>query len=149
MTPMASSSLILYTMSRRLSPSSSPNQEKEVLNSRSAPRILSVDHFFVEDGKFDYDPELEPTYRHELFKLFKRQIDEGFFSVILLDCINERIEQFSQFYQYAKINRFQVMPSGDSVPHAHAYTHTRMAMFTMQSHPGQRSGAEGVADDLR
>ena len=58
--------------------------------------------------KYEYDAELESSYRSSLVKSFKKQIDDGYFSFILVDCINDKTEHYRPMWSYAKQKGFEV-----------------------------------------
>lgn len=63
--------------------------------------------------EYEYEGELESSYRASLIKSFKKQVDDGFFPFIIVDCINDQVSHFSEMANYAKKNDFEVsaMPS--------------------------------------
>ena len=90
-----------------------------------APRILCLDDYFMveqdkkvedESGKmvtqkvmeYEYEPDLEETYRVSLIKSFKKQVDDGYFNFIIIDCVNERRGQFNDMVTYGKSRGFTV-----------------------------------------
>ncbi|MPC16006.1 YLP motif-containing protein 1 [Portunus trituberculatus] len=100
--------------------------DREVENGGSPPRILCLDDYFMvetekmtndpETGRrvktkimeYEYEPELEESYRASLIKSFKRHVSEGFFPFIVVDCVNDRISHFSEIASYAKKHGFEV-----------------------------------------
>lgn len=58
--------------------------------------------------EFDYDAAMEPTYRVSFLKSFKRQIDDCFFSFIIVDAVFDKTVQLEEFWSYAKSKGFQV-----------------------------------------
>ncbi|KAL1505776.1 hypothetical protein ABEB36_005260 [Hypothenemus hampei] len=94
-------------------------KDKEVENGGSAPRILSLDDFFLvgsdseelPNGKYNemkYKAELEEPYRQELIKVFKKTITEGYFQFIVVDNVNQKVKNFGEMWSFAKQNGFQV-----------------------------------------
>ncbi|KAB7501915.1 YLP motif-containing protein 1 [Armadillidium nasatum] len=75
--------------------------DREIENGGSAPRILCLDDYFMieveklvkepDTGKmmmeYEYEAHLEDQYRQALVRSFKKQIDEGFFPFIIIDCV--------------------------------------------------------------
>ena len=51
---------------------------------------------------------MEETYRASLIKSFKKQIDDGYFSFILVDCINNLNKHYEEMWSYAKQKGFEV-----------------------------------------
>lgn len=62
--------------------------------------------------EYEYEAELEDSYRSSLIKSFKRQVDEGFFPFIIIDCINNRVSHFADIASYAKRQGFEVSTVG-------------------------------------
>ncbi|KAM3917952.1 YLP motif-containing protein 1 [Leptodactylus fuscus] len=101
-------------------------RDKEVEYGGSAPRVLSLDDYFMtevekvekdpETGKkvtrkvmeYEYEPEMEDTYRSGMLKTFKKTLDDGFFPFIILDSVHDRVRQFEQFWSAAKTKGFEV-----------------------------------------
>ncbi|KAG5865790.1 hypothetical protein JTB14_019019 [Gonioctena quinquepunctata] len=99
-------------------------KDKEVENGGSAPRILSLDDYFMvehekqvmEDGKmqtvkemvYEYESEMEESYRTSLMKSFKKTITDGYFAFVIVDNINDKVKHFGEMWSYAKQNGFQV-----------------------------------------
>lgn len=93
-------------------------------NGGSAPRILSLDDYFMveqekevtEEGKkvkvkdmvYEYEAEMEESYRSSLIKSFKKTITDGYFSFIIVDNINDKVKYFGEMWSFAKQNGFQV-----------------------------------------
>ena len=73
-----------------------------------APRILALDDYFECDGEYEYEAELEDAYRASLIKSFKKQIDDGYFSFIMVDCINNLNKHYEEMWSYAKQKGFEV-----------------------------------------
>ncbi|XP_048218287.1 YLP motif-containing protein 1 isoform X4 [Perognathus longimembris pacificus] len=101
-------------------------RDKEVEFGGPAPRVLSLDDYFItevekeekdpDSGKkvkkkvmeYEYEAEMEETYRTSMFKTFKKTLDDGFFPFIILDAINDRVRHFDQFWSAAKTKGFEV-----------------------------------------
>lgn len=62
--------------------------------------------------EYEYEAEVEESYRNSLIKSFKRQVDEGFFPFIIIDCINNHTSHFSEIAAYAKRQGFEVCALG-------------------------------------
>ncbi|CAA7053750.1 unnamed protein product, partial [Microthlaspi erraticum] len=100
----------------------------EVENGGSAPRIHSMDDYFMtevekveeSDSKssssgrskrpivkkvmeYCYEPEMEEAYRSSMLKAFKRTLEDGAFSFVIVDDRNLRVADFAQFWATAKI----------------------------------------------
>jgi len=100
-------------------------KDKEVELGGSAPRILSLDDYFmvekdsyikdetgrkvaIKDFVYEYEREMEENYRISLLKALKKTIDDGFFSFIIIDAINQLVSHFEHFYNYAIKKGFTV-----------------------------------------
>ncbi|XP_060772170.1 YLP motif-containing protein 1 isoform X3 [Neoarius graeffei] len=101
-------------------------RDKEVEFGGAPPRMLGLDDYFMTEvekeekdpdtGKrvktkvleYEYEPEMEDTYRNSMLKTFRKTLDDGFFPFIILDAINERVKYFDQFWSAAKTKGFEV-----------------------------------------
>ncbi|XP_056619828.1 YLP motif-containing protein 1 isoform X3 [Triplophysa dalaica] len=101
-------------------------RDKEVECGGAPPRVLGLDDYFMTEvekvekdpdtGKrvkhkvleYEYEPEMEDTYRSSMLKTFKKTLDDGFFPFIILDAINDRAKYFDQFWSAAKTKGFEV-----------------------------------------
>ncbi|XP_066259356.1 YLP motif-containing protein 1-like isoform X1 [Euwallacea similis] len=99
-------------------------KDREVENGGSAPRILSLDDYFmveyekevVEEGKvikvkemtYEYEAEMEGAYQQSLIKSFKKTVTDGYFHFIVVDNINQKVRNFGEMWSFAKQNGFQV-----------------------------------------
>ncbi|XP_076659246.1 uncharacterized protein LOC143362732 [Halictus rubicundus] len=100
-------------------------KDKEVEQGGSAPRILSLDDYFLvekeiestdDNGKkvtvkemvYEYEEAMEQSYVASLVKAFKKNITDGFFNFIILDCINEKISDYEEMWSFAKTKGFKV-----------------------------------------
>ncbi|XP_043513242.1 uncharacterized protein LOC122530395 isoform X3 [Frieseomelitta varia] len=100
-------------------------KDKEVEQGGSAPRILSLDDYFLvekeiesmdDNGKkiivkemvYEYEEAMEQSYIASLVKAFKKNITDGFFNFIILDCINEKISDYEEMWSFAKTKGFKV-----------------------------------------
>lgn len=106
-------------------------RDLEVENGGNAPRIHSMDDYFmievekkVEDNEgsksssaskgrkqltkkvieYCYEPEMEETYRSSMLNAFKKTLDEGNFTFVIVDDRNLRVADFAQFWASAKVN---------------------------------------------
>uniref|UniRef100_A0A0C9QNT3 YLP motif-containing protein 1 n=2 Tax=Fopius arisanus TaxID=64838 RepID=A0A0C9QNT3_9HYME len=100
-------------------------KDKELDQGGSAPRILSLDDYFLvekdvetkdDNGKrvinkemvYEYEEAMEPSYVTSLVKAFKKNITDGFFNFIILDAINEKISDYEELWSFAKTKGFKV-----------------------------------------
>ncbi|XP_061429591.1 YLP motif-containing protein 1 isoform X1 [Lethenteron reissneri] len=101
-------------------------RDKEVEEGGAAPRVLSLDDYFVTEVErtqtdpetkrkvkkkvmeYEYEPEMEETYRSSMLKTFRKTLDDGFFPFIIIDAINNRVKHFESFWSSAKTKGFEV-----------------------------------------
>ncbi|KAI1897891.1 hypothetical protein AGOR_G00087940 [Albula goreensis] len=101
-------------------------RDKEVECGGAPPRVLGLDDYFMTEvekvekdpdtGKrikskvleYEYEPEMEETYRNSMLKTFRKTLDDGFFPFIIIDAINDRVKYFDQFWSAAKTKGFEV-----------------------------------------
>ena len=69
---------------------------------------LNNGHGITQVLEYEYEPEMEDTYRSSLLKTFKKTLDDGFFPFIIMDTINDRVKHFDQFWSAAKTKGFEV-----------------------------------------
>lgn len=128
----------------------------EVENGGEAPRIHSMDEYFMTEvekaddselskssgslrGKrqvmktvmeYCYEPEMEEAYRASMLKAFKKTLDEGVYSFIIVDDRNLRVADFAQFWATAKRSGYEVYlveasykdPAGCAARNVHNFT---------------------------
>ncbi|KAL1203917.1 hypothetical protein V5N11_011762 [Cardamine amara subsp. amara] len=107
-------------------------RDTEVENGGSAPRIHSMDDYFMTEvekveesdstssssgrGKrpvvktvmeYCYEPEVEEAYRSSMLKAFKRTLEDGAFSFVIVDDRNLRVADFAQFWATAKRSGYE------------------------------------------
>jgi len=71
-------------------------------------RTMCLDDYFDVDGVYEYEPEMEESYRASFLKSFKKTVDGSLFSIILVDAVHDKVSQFREFWSYAKQNGFEV-----------------------------------------
>jgi len=69
---------------------------------------MALDDYFECDGEYLYEPDMEDSYRANLLKRFKKNIDAGLFQFMLVDAINDKVSKFREFWSYAKQNGYEV-----------------------------------------
>ncbi|VVB17795.1 unnamed protein product [Arabis nemorensis] len=126
----------------------------EVENGGSAPRIHSMDDYFMtEVEKVDesdlssgsgrskrpvvkkvmeycYEPDMEEAYRSSMLKAFKRTLEDGAFSFVIVDDRNLRVPDFAQFWATAKRSGYEAYileaaykdPTGCAARNVHGIT---------------------------
>ncbi len=98
----------------------------EVANGGEAPRVLSIDDYFLQEtevkkkdeetGKmvkvtemqYVYEAEMEPIYQASFLKAFKRTIDEGLYKFIIVDAPNITTDEYKDFWSHAKTKGYEV-----------------------------------------
>lgn len=104
-------------------------KEKEHAESSSggtAPRILSMDDFFCTDvekmeknpktGKmtkvtklvYEYEEAMEPSYYKSLLKMFKKNVEQGFYPFLIVDAVFQKLAEFEEYWSFAKSKGYQV-----------------------------------------
>ncbi|KAL2611928.1 hypothetical protein R1flu_023620 [Riccia fluitans] len=110
-------------------------RDVELLNGGTAPRIHSIDDYFMtevekvegEDSSMNsasnmrgknrvlkkvmeycYEPEMEEIYRASMLKAFKKTLEEGMFSFVIVDDRNVLVADFAQFWAIAKRSGYEV-----------------------------------------
>eukprot|EP00794_Sanderia_malayensis_P017441 gene17441-19185_t len=101
-------------------------KDKEVSFGAHAPRILALDDYFITEidskqtdkdtGKkvqtkkmeYVYEKEMEPAYRKSLLKSFNKTLENGYFPMIIIDAVNEKVEHFEKFWSDGKHKGFEV-----------------------------------------
>lgn len=58
--------------------------------------------------QYEYEAELEPSYQESLLKSFKKTVSDGFFPFIIVDCVNNKIKNYEEMFNFAKSKGFQV-----------------------------------------
>ncbi|KAK0586524.1 hypothetical protein LWI29_008368 [Acer saccharum] len=131
-------------------------RDLEVENGGDAPRIHSMDDYFmtevekVEEGdvsqsstslrskkaitkkvmEYCYEPEMEEAYRSSMLKAFKRTLEEGSFTFVIVDDRNLRVADFAQFWAVAKRSGYEAYileatykdPAGCAARNVHGLT---------------------------
>lgn len=75
-------------------------QEKEVTEDGKQVKI--------KDMIYDYEAEMEESYRASLMKAFKKTVTDGYFPFIVVDNVNDKVKYFGEMWSFAKQNGFQV-----------------------------------------
>jgi len=83
-------------------------KDKEVEFGREQPRTMCLDDYFEVDGEYDYEAEMEESYRNCLLKSFKKNIDAGLFKFLIIDAVNNKSCHFKEFWSYAKQHGYEV-----------------------------------------
>ncbi|XVE56989.1 hypothetical protein DITRI_Ditri04bG0055600 [Diplodiscus trichospermus] len=128
----------------------------EVENGGDAPRIHSMDDYFMTEVEKDedaevskssssarskktvkktvmeycYEPEMEEAYRESMLKAFKRTLEDGIFSFVIVDDRNLRVADFAQFWAIGKRSGYEVYvleatykdPAGCAARNVHGFT---------------------------
>ncbi|KAL5186198.1 YLP motif-containing protein 1 [Glycine soja] len=141
-------------------------RDLEVENGGDAPRIHSMDDYFmtevekVEDSEaskssssgrskklvtkkvmeYFYEPEMEEAYRSSMLKAFKKTVEEGVFTFIIVDDRNLRVADFAQFWATAKRSGYEVYileatykdPVGCAARNVHGFTQEDIEKMSKQ-----------------
>lgn len=78
--------------------------------------MIEQERILVEDGKqitvkemvYEYEAEMEESYRASFVKSFKKTIIDGYFPFIIVDNVNDKVKYFADMWSFAKQNGFQV-----------------------------------------
>ncbi|XP_030458062.2 uncharacterized protein LOC115678771 isoform X1 [Syzygium oleosum] len=131
-------------------------RDLEVGNGGSAPRIYSIDDYFMtevekidENGaskssaaikgkkaavkkvmEYCYEPEMEEAYRSSMLKAYKKTVEEGTFTFVIVDDRNLRVADFAQFWAIGKSSGYEVYileaaykdPEGCAARNVHGFT---------------------------
>ncbi|XVF11975.1 hypothetical protein REPUB_Repub08aG0075000 [Reevesia pubescens] len=127
-------------------------RDLEVENGGDAPRIHSMDDYFMTEVEKDeetdvskssssarskktvmeycYEPEMEEAYRESMLKAFKRTLEDGIFSFVIVDDRNLRVADFAQFWAIGKRSGYEVYvleatykdPVGCAARNVHGFT---------------------------
>ncbi|CAL9104941.1 unnamed protein product [Musa textilis] len=132
-------------------------RDLEIENGGNAPRIHAMDDYFmievekkVDDNEgsksssssrvkkqttkkvveYCYEPEMEEVYRSSMLKAFKKTLEEGIFTFIIVDDRNLRVADFAQFWAVAKRSGYEVYlleapykdPTGCAARNVHGFT---------------------------
>ena len=57
---------------------------------------------------YQYDKDLESSYRNSMMKNLKKTCTEGLFNVVLFDSINDKVNYFQEGYYHAEAQGFVV-----------------------------------------
>lgn len=92
----------------------------------SAPRVLSLDDYFMQEMvkvvtdpvtkqdvkktvmEYEYESDLEPKYRNDLLRTFKKNVESGYYPFIVIDCVNDQVRHFGEIVTFATQRKFQV-----------------------------------------
>ncbi|XP_042396787.1 YLP motif-containing protein 1-like isoform X2 [Zingiber officinale] len=80
--------------------------------------------------EYCYEPEMEEAYRSSMLKAFKKTLEEGIFTFIIVDDHNLRVADFAQFWAIAKRSGYEVYlleapykdPMGCAARNVHGFT---------------------------
>ena len=42
--------------------------------------------------EYEYEPEMEDSYRADFLKSFKKTVEKGYFSFIIIDAVNDKVK---------------------------------------------------------
>ena len=89
---------------------------------------MCLDDYFDCDGEYEYEEDMEEAYRSDIcnimrliisgkmfrasfLKSFKKNIDAGLFSFLIVDAVHCKTSQYREFWSYAKQNGYEVTTS--------------------------------------
>lgn len=139
-------------------------RDLEVEHGGNAPRIHSMDDYFMTEvekaeendaskssmrGKkltmkkvleYCYEPEMEEAYRSSMLKAFKKTLEEGVFTFVIVDDRNLRVADFAQFWATAKRSGYEVYileapykdPAGCTARNVHGFTQDDVEKMAVQ-----------------
>ncbi|CAH3119091.1 unnamed protein product [Porites lobata] len=58
---------------------------------------------------------MEEAYRSSLFKSFTKTLEDGFFPVVIVDAIHDKVEHFEKYWSHAKQKGFEVRILKDDI----------------------------------
>jgi len=58
--------------------------------------------------EYEYEEDMEESYRGNLVRSFKKTLEDGYFTFVIMDAINDKLKYFSDCYKTAKANGFEV-----------------------------------------
>lgn len=58
--------------------------------------------------EYEYEAAMEKSYQDSLIKAFKKTINDGYFSFLIVDAINDKLAHFEEMVNFAKTKGFQV-----------------------------------------
>ena len=94
---------------------------------------MDASKFIFINFKYEYEKEMEKSYRNSLLKSFKKQIDDGYFSLILVDCINDKTDYYQPMWSYAKQKGFEVSTLTLSISTNNSFLHGRIYLVVFQN----------------
>ena len=59
--------------------------------------MLYIIFGFVQMLEYEYEPEMEESYRADFLKSFKKTVEKGFFSFIIVDAVNDKVCDIAVF----------------------------------------------------
>ena len=59
--------------------------------------MLYIIFGFVQMLEYEYEPEMEESYRTDFLKSFKKTVEKGFFSFIIVDAVNDKVCDIAVF----------------------------------------------------
>lgn len=77
----------------------------------SAPRILSIDDYYLMDegtSPVPWQEDQEEQYRQSLLKSLRKNLDDGHFSFIIVDALHVKVSDILDIYNAARSRAFAV-----------------------------------------
>ncbi|KAL2936066.1 YLP motif-containing protein 1 [Bienertia sinuspersici] len=90
--------------------------------------------------EYCYEPEMEEAYRSSMLKAFKKTLEEGAFTFVIVDDRNLRVADFAQFWATAKRSGYEVYlleapykdPAGCTARNVHGFTQADVEKMAAQ-----------------
>ena len=64
--------------------------------------------------EYEYEEQLEASYRDNLMRVFSKTLEDGYFTFVIIDAINDKISHFRDAYYQAKSRGFVVSACSSS-----------------------------------
>lgn len=63
--------------------------------------------FLFKVDEYQYEHDMEETYRSNMSKSIKKQIEDGYFNFFILDAVHEKRKYFTEIVSFAKKKNFE------------------------------------------
>ena len=58
--------------------------------------------------EYEYEEDMEESYRGNLVRSFKKTLEHGYFTFVIMDAVNDKVDYFGDCYNSAKAAGFEV-----------------------------------------
>ena len=55
---------------------------------------------------YEYDEPMEPSYYKSLLKMFKKNVEQGFYPFLIVDAVFQKLTDFEEYWSFAKSKGF-------------------------------------------